>query len=735
MRPVTRPTVQQPTVADESAIKSWLDALASGVCDTSAFLLSVRERFGSDSDGSWEVLSQLDQYYRRGRIKPEVFHAVRTALAESALGTRNANTLGIPLAGDVAAPRSPVRAEPAGIPLASDVAAPRSPVRAEPADPHPFREEIQPQDAVLELKPGSVLRRRYRIETMLGQGAMGIVFQALDEYRLETPPVGQHLAIKVLHTSVTKRAELLTELRRAFQQMQRLSHPNIVRVFEFDRDGPIVFFTMELLSGALLSRVLQARKFIPLDRAQALAVIRDIGAAISYAHSRGVVHGDINPQNVFITISGELRVLDFGASHKSNRTAAATDHELTLPFATSGYASCQVLEGERADARDDVFALACIAYVLLCGEHPFSKKTAIEARAARLIPRRPPKLTNQQWQALRAGLRWEREDRPVDVQRWLERLHLGGAAKHLAPAAELVEAPPPKERKSRFSMAVATAIVLLLAAGYWVIGQRGVLPSVDGGAPSVTPSASSPQKPPPSATTLPAESEPSFNDRSQAPTTRAAPPPPSARVAGASHDASAAREAAAAREASAARDAAAAREASAARDASAAREAPSMRAAPTTREAPSTTQRAPTAPPPAATAPPTVASAGVASGASAGVASGASRIELAADLVEVPAAESSAEVTVHRKGSLRGAANFTWWTESGTAKPGIDFSAVVPQPANVGDGKSGISLSIPVSKARRTQSKSFYVVIDRSEEGGAALGARTLTMVTLLPAD
>ena len=89
---------------------------------------------------------------------------------------------------------------------------------------------------------------------------------------------------------------------------------------------------------------------------------------------------------------------------------------------------------------------------------------------------------------------------------------------------------------------------------------------------------------------------------------------------------------------------------------------------------------------------------------------------------------------MHRKGSLRGAANFTWWTESGTAKPGIDFSAVVPQPAIVGDGKAGISLSIPVSKARRAQSKSFYVVIDRSE-GGTALGARTLTMVTLLPAD
>jgi hypothetical protein len=117
---------------------------------------------------------------------------------------------------------------------------------------------------------------------------------------------------------------------------------------------------------------------------------------------------------------------------------------------------------------------------------------------------------------------------------------------------------------------------------------------------------------------------------------------------------------------------------------------------------------------------------------SGGVAAGPSKIELAVDTLDVAAAESSAQVTVQRKGSLRGATSFTWWTESGTAKPGIDFSAVVPQLANIGDGKSSISLSIPVSNAPRVQSKSFYVVIEQSE-GGAVLGARTLTMVTLPP--
>jgi hypothetical protein len=107
---------------------------------------------------------------------------------------------------------------------------------------------------------------------------------------------------------------------------------------------------------------------------------------------------------------------------------------------------------------------------------------------------------------------------------------------------------------------------------------------------------------------------------------------------------------------------------------------------------------------------------------------------LAADTVEVPAADMLAQVPVHRKGSLRGEAHFRWWTESGTAKPGTDFSPVVPQLAYIGDGKSSISLSIALSASPRKQPKSFYVVIDQSE-GGANLGARTLTMVTLQPPD
>jgi hypothetical protein len=114
--------------------------------------------------------------------------------------------------------------------------------------------------------------------------------------------------------------------------------------------------------------------------------------------------------------------------------------------------------------------------------------------------------------------------------------------------------------------------------------------------------------------------------------------------------------------------------------------------------------------------------------------SGPSRIEFAADTIEVPAGEPSAQITVRRKGNLRGEASFIWWTESGTAKPGVDFAPAIPQLARIEDGKSSTTLIVPLRSSKaRAQEKSFYVVIDQSE-GGAALGSRTLTMVTLSPA-
>jgi hypothetical protein len=686
MRPVR---IQPADTADEDAIKSWLDALASGNCDAPAFLQAMQGRYSADPDENWEVLSQLDQYYRRGRIETEVFKSIKTALAESAMGLSSSSAAmenstvhaapasardppvarDVPVARNVSLPRdlpvarqiSAAREMPVAreIPLAREIPAPR--------------EEPRSSDAPLDLRPGAVLRHRYRIEAVLGQGRMGTVFQVLDEFRVEGPGT-QRLALKVLHPAVIKRADLLAESRRELQTLQLLSHPNIIRVFEFDRDGSLVFFTMELLTGAPLSRLLQARKHVPLKRPQALAVIRDIGAALAYAHARGAVHGDLNLQNIFVTTSGELRVRGFGGSFKTREAYQVREHETLLPLAASTCASCQVLEGERADIRDDVFSLAYIAYLLLSGAHPFTKSTAIEARAAKLKIRRPANLSRRQWQALRSALRWECEKRPAKIEPWLEELEISGAAKRLASLNDLLQTPPAK-KSPWLPAAIAVGIAVLLVAGYWSASHpdflRGVA-STASFAPAgrVAPSAAALPPPPPVIISAPASRE--------APVAVTPKLPPAAAA---------------------------------------------IEPAPTSREAPVAV--APKLPPAVPSLGPAPASA---------PATGASKVELAEDTVDVPAGQPSAEVIVHRKGNSRGETSFTWWTESGTAKPGTDFSAVVPQLGYVADGKSTVSLSIPVSIAAHAQSKSFYVVIDQSE-GGATLGARTLTMVTLLPSD
>jgi hypothetical protein len=154
---------------------------------------------------------------------------------------------------------------------------------------------------------------------------------------------------------------------------------------------------------------------------------------------------------------------------------------------------------------------------------------------------------------------------------------------------------------------------------------------------------------------------------------------------------------------------------------------------PTPRSSPAQQAAQPAAAARVAAAPATVAPASRAEPAAA-VNQASAHIEMASDTVEVPATETTAIVVVRRRGNLRGGADFKWWTESGTAKPATDFTPATPRVEEIPNGRNSVALSIPVSNRPRSQARSFYVVIDQTESG-ATLGARTLTMVTLLPSD
>ncbi len=278
---------------------------------------------------------------------------------------------------------------------------------------------------------GRILANRYTLIRLLGSGGMGRVFKALDWQRRDLPEPDRHVALKILRQETRGSSKLFADLRREFYCAQSLSHPNIVKVFELVQEGDVAFFTMELLSGELLSTRLKRTRPQPPSRQFAWSVIRDIGSGIAHAHSRHVVHGDLKPQNIMITRSGEIRILDFGASGSLRPVTSETAHALQrdlVPAVTPAYTCCELLDGQRADPRDDLFALACLSYELLSGNHPFQGRSSVAARKERMVPPRPPDLTNRQWRMLQQGLAWRREDRAIDVSDWLANLGPQAAA-------------------------------------------------------------------------------------------------------------------------------------------------------------------------------------------------------------------------------------------------------------------------------------------------------------------
>jgi serine/threonine protein kinase len=312
------------------------------------------------------------------------------------------------------------------------------------ADPVPELDtRARPEPARTELGVGEVLCGRYVIEGQLASGGMGTVYKALDQSRSEHTEADAYVAIKVLHEKARSRSDVLAKLRREFYCAQALSHRSVVKVYELDLHQ-FPFFTMELIDGENLPSLMQKFHPLPLPRPYACAVIREVGEGLAHAHDRRVIHGDIKPQNVMVTNSGEVRILDFGTS---GETAA-----LTL-----AYASCELLEGREADPRDDLFALACLSYELLAGEHPFQHRRSTDARKLKLAPSRPPGLSGRQWKTLMRGLAWDRADRPASLRDWLADLDLGRDA--LGPIPQ-----PANSKASLLTRSgVASGLIALLA--------------------------------------------------------------------------------------------------------------------------------------------------------------------------------------------------------------------------------------------------------------------------------
>jgi serine/threonine protein kinase len=222
---------------------------------------------------------------------------------------------------------------------------------------------------------------RYQVTGEAGRGAMGVVYRALDQ------TIGRTVAIKTIRITdaqdEAERRRLTEPLLREAASAGRLSHPNIVTIFDIAEDGDTAYIAMELVDGPSLDKRMHEEP--PLDGEAVLRILRHAADALDYAHRNGVIHRDIKPANILLHHGTVAKITDFGV-------AKIQSHHMTLSgslIGTPNYMSPEQIQGQPVNGRSDQFSLAVIAYELLTGEKPF-QAPSIAALVFKIVREEPP---------------------------------------------------------------------------------------------------------------------------------------------------------------------------------------------------------------------------------------------------------------------------------------------------------------------------------------------------------
>ncbi len=317
------------------------------------------------------------------------------------------------------------------------------------------------------LPPGLVLAERYRIEEIVGVGAMGMVYRARD---LE---LDHEVAVKVMRSDQQIDDQTLERFRQEVLAARRVSHPNVVRLHDIGRDGNLLFLTMDYVPGRTLREWLADD---PPDIAEAIRVAAELADALAAAHEQDVVHRDLKPANVLIDAGGHARIMDFGVARSGHREGLTVAGEVV---GTPDYLAPEQVRGEQVDHRADIYALGLVLCEMLGAPRPGSGSTLDEMLAQRALgreastaslPGRPPA-----WlvAVVRRCLAARPEERYASARQLAEDLRHGQA----------------RRRRRRRGLATAGALLALLAVVFaaWQLwpdtvvepdshGQLAVLP-------------------------------------------------------------------------------------------------------------------------------------------------------------------------------------------------------------------------------------------------------------------
>ncbi len=342
---------------------------------------------------------------------------------------------------------------------------------------------------------------KYEIRGELGRGAMGVVYEGFD------PMIHRIVAIKTIRADRLGGNESATAIARFRSEAQaagRLTHPNIVAIYDFDIDGDTWFIAMESVKGRELKEYFDGNERFAIT--DIVRIMAQILAALDYSHRQGVIHRDIKPANIFILTDGTAKVADFGIARLDSSTLTQVGDVLGTP----AYMSPEQIMGLPVDGRSDLFSAGVLLYQFLTGERPFAgSANTIMQKVLKEEPLPPSSLNVQLPSAMDAVVRKALAKKPADrfqtAKEFADALQAAtaddpdatvratpsGATASRPSAAPIPVAaapgPAPVPAKSSQTTAIAIvvgALVIAGVAGGWWWSQRAAAPSVVARAPT-----------------------------------------------------------------------------------------------------------------------------------------------------------------------------------------------------------------------------------------------------------